>query len=141
LTISPSYEGSLCASVPGYRFEPGAVLVIDRCDQFVGLRQRVFHLSEGKISFEGRPGLCIDARSLAGVKELKLVLDDCARVAIRWTFDKDANEIRSNTNLCWDIVFGAGQKKKKADDWTSAMFAHPCDQDSDKNGKFEFSVD
>jgi hypothetical protein len=140
LSISPAYEGYLCVSVPGYRYEPGAVLVMDRCDQFVGLRQRVFHLSEGKISFEGNPGLCIDARSVTGVKELKLVLDDCARVAIHWTFNKDANEIRSNTNLCWDIVFGPGQKKK-ADDWTSAMFAHPCNRDPDKNGKFELSVD
>jgi len=140
VAISPAYEGYLCVSVPDYRFEPGAVLAMNRCDQFVGLRQRVFQLSEGKISFEGKPGLCIDARSLPGVKELKLVLADCAHVAVRWTFNKDANEIRSNTNLCWDIVFGAGHKKK-ADDWTSAMFAHPCNPDPDKNGKFEFSVE
>lgn len=140
LAISPAYEGYLCVSVPFYRFEPGAVLEMNRCDQFVGIRQRVFQLSEGKISFEGRPGLCIDARSVTGVKELKLVLDDCAHVAVRWTFNKDANEIRSNTNLCWDIVFGLGHTKK-ADDWTSAMFAHPCNPDPDKNGKFEFSVD
>ena len=139
LLISPAYEGYLCASVPGYRYEPGAALVMDRCDQFVGLRQRVFHLSGGKISFEGKPELCIDARSLPGVKETRLVLDNCAHVAIQWTFNRNRNDVRSNTNLCWDVVFP--NHKKKADDWSSPMIAHPCEQDEEKNGRFDVRSD
>lgn len=135
LMLSPEVMESLCASAPGYKFEPGAALVMDRCDHFLGLRQRVFKLTGDKISFEGKPGLCIDARPLADTKETRLVLDDCAHVAIRWSYDKDKSVIRSGNSLCWDVIFPDDRKKG---DTTSPMVARPCAQDPEKNGHFEF---
>jgi len=139
LLISPEHMDYLCASVTDYRFVPGATLVMDRCDYFWGVRQRVFRRSEDKVSFDGKPELCIDAKSLAGAKEARLVLDDCARVAIRWTYDGDKKVIRSSNNLCWNIIFP--DHNKKGDDWSSALIAVPCEEDAEKNGRFEFGGD
>ncbi len=135
LLLSPEYMDYLCASVPGYQFVPGSTLVMDRCDYFWGVRQRVFHLSEEKLSFEGKPELCIDARLLAGSDGARLVLDDCARVAVQWTYDEVNKTVRSNKNLCWDVLF---PDRRKDDDWSSPMIAHPCELDAEKNGRFNF---
>lgn len=135
LMLSPDLMENLCASAPGYKFEPGAALVMERCDQFLGLRQRVFKRTGDNISFEGKPGLCVDARPSADGKETQLVLDDCAHVAIRWSYDKTMNVIRSGNNLCWDVRFS---DDKKDGDTPSPMIARPCENDAEKNGRFAF---
>jgi Ricin-type beta-trefoil lectin domain len=137
LRFSPETWDSVCVSATDYRFVQGAALVMDRCDHFWGLRQRVFQLSKDKVLFEGKPELCIDAKSLAGVKGARLVIDDCASVAIRWTYERDRKVIRSNNNLCWDIPYPDSGKKN---DSPSAMIAHPCEQDPEKNGRFQFDA-
>ena len=135
LMLSPDLMENLCASAPGYKFEPGAALVMERCDHFLGLRQRVFKRTGDKISFEGKPGLCVDARPSADAKEMRLVLDDCAHVPVRWSYDKKMNVIRSGDNLCWDVRF---PDDKRDGDTTSPMIARPCEKDAEKNGRFAF---
>lgn len=135
LMISPDPAENLCASAAGYKFEPGAALVMERCDHFLGLRQRVFKRTGNKISFEGKPGLCVDARPSADAKEMRLVLDDCAHVAVRWSYDMEKTMIRSGNNLCWDVIL---TDDRKDGDTPSPMIARPCAQDAEKNGHFIF---
>ena len=136
LLLSPEYVDYLCASVPGYRFVAGTTLVMDRCDHFWGVRQRVFRLSGGRVSFEGKPDLCVDAKPSAGTKGAKLVLDDCSRVAVRWTYDEDKKVIRSSGNLCWKILF---PDHGNGDDRSYDMIAAPCEQAAEEGSRFEFS--
>lgn len=141
LYISPEQADDLCASAPDYRFEPGAALVMDRCDHFLGLHQQVFHLaSNDKISFDGKPGLCIDARASEGAKEPRLVLDDCAHVTVRWTYDRENKIVHSSNNLCWDVLYPDDKQRegRKAGDWSSPMIARACAKDAEKNTHFNF---
>ena len=120
--ITPSYADYLCLSAPNYQFVAGATLRIERCDSFWGIRQRVFRLSGDKISLEGKPELCIDARRAAGTGDAALVLDDCAHVAIRWTYDATSKGIRSDNDLCWTLPSGDA----KVDLRSIPIGAHAC---------------
>lgn len=136
--MSPEHADYLCVSAPDYRFVDGAALMMDRCDFFWGTRQQVFSLSDHKVSLSSNPELCIDAQASADSNNARLVIDDCARVAIRWTYDEDKKVIRSSDGLCWDFRY---LDRTKQDDWPHMMIVHPCEQDAEKNGRFEFSRD
>ncbi|MGJ4944442.1 hypothetical protein ACQR1W_28025 [Bradyrhizobium sp. HKCCYLS1011] len=132
--ISPEYMDYACVSTAGYRFVPGATLAIDRCDYFWGVRQHVFRLTENHLTVDGKPELCIDAKSAAGGKDMRLVVEDCARIAIRWIYDKDNKTIRSSNDLCWNIVF---PERQGGNNWSGSLIARPCEPDAEKNGRFE----
>jgi len=53
-------------------------------------------------------------------------------------YDRDGKVIRSDNNLCWDIQY---PDPSKENDSPSAMIARPCEQDPEKNGRFEFDAD
>jgi hypothetical protein len=136
LSLSPEHMDGACVSAPGYRFVVGAALLLDRCDFQIGLRQKVFSRAANNVSIEGNPELCIDARMEAGAKEARLVLDYCAYVSIRWIYDEDEQVIRSSSGLCWDFRRDEGSKSNEP----NTMFAHPCEHDPKKNGRFKFGV-
>ncbi|MBR0686231.1 ricin-type beta-trefoil lectin domain protein [Bradyrhizobium manausense] len=138
LRITPSYADYLCLSAPNYQFVAGAPLSIDRCDAFWGVRQRVFRLSGDKISLEGKPELCIDARVPTGTEDAALVLADCAHVAIRWAYDATTNLIRSDNNLCWSIRFSGD---RKIDNWSPPIGARPCDVAPAETSQFAIGGD
>ncbi|TYL90540.1 hypothetical protein FXB40_31015 [Bradyrhizobium rifense] len=138
LRITPSYADYLCLSAPNYQFVAGAPLTIDRCDAFWGVRQRVFRLSGGRISLEGKPELCIDARGATATEDAALVLTDCAHVGIRWTYDAATNLIRSDNNLCWSLRLSGD---RKVDDWSPPIGARPCEAAPAETSQFAIGGD
>jgi hypothetical protein len=136
LGLSPEYMSDLCVSAPGYHFVAGAPLLLDHCDFQVGVRQRVFGLAENKVSIDGKPELCIDAKTQTDPNGTTLVLDDCAHVPTQWIYDGHEKTIRSNSGLCWALRDDNSVKNEPL-----PMIARPCEHDAEKNGRFVFGSD
>lgn len=87
---------------------------------------------------EGKPELCIDARGAIGKGDAALVLDDCARAAIRWTYDTASSVIRSDNNLCW-ILRPTGDAK--VDVRSIPIGARACDATPSDESRFAIGGD
>lgn len=93
---------NLCVTVPERRFEPDAPLVLDACDGMRAVRDRVFAREDDRLTLAGRPEVCIGVQEPSG----RLVLEPCGPNALRWSFDDDAQMVRSSTGLCWRLPPG-----------------------------------
>ncbi|WP_315806914.1 MULTISPECIES: ricin-type beta-trefoil lectin domain protein [unclassified Bradyrhizobium] len=138
LRITPTWGDYLCLSAPDYQFIRGARLVMSGCDFFWGIRQRMFRLTGDRISIEGKPELCIDARAPQGAADAMLVLDDCSQVTVQWAYDAQSHLIRSDNHLCWDIRV---RDKHMNAGWSADIVAGSCDAVNSETSQFVISGD